>query len=129
MKEAHDHIRVSTEGRALGEQLARLTDKAAATLAAEGEPDERCKSCAFRHGTVPNGCLQTQMDAMKAVVEDVPFLCHQHDRKGMPCHGWFAARVAIDRAERARGIPLGVTKCPWEFSPPDEMTTNEEDQR
>lgn len=121
MKEANDHSRVSPEGRALGEQMARLTDKAAATLAAEGEPDERCKSCAFRRGTVPNGCLQTQMDAMKAVIEGVPFLCHQHDRKGTPCHGWFAARVALKRADKARGVPFAA-KCQWEFSPPDEVS-------
>lgn len=119
MKEAHDHHRVTPEGRALGEQMARLTDHSIAQLAAEGEADERCKSCAFRAGTVPNGCHQTQLDALKCVLEDVPFLCHQADRKGWPCHGWYAARVALGRAEKARGQALNVT-CPWEFSPPDE---------
>lgn len=117
----HDHSRVSPEGRAVGEQMARLADKACATLAAEGHvADDRCKSCAFRAGTVPNGCLQTQMDAMKAVVEDVPFLCHQKDRKGSICHGWFAAEVALMRAEQARGQPRPVATVPWDFSPPDE---------
>lgn len=118
MHEAHDHHRVTPEGRAAGEQLVRLTEPAIGRLACVGEPDERCKSCAFRLGTVPNGCLQTQLDALKAVVEDVPFLCHQADRKGWPCHGWFAARVAIKEVETIRG-PLGMT-CPWEFSPPDD---------
>jgi len=119
MKEARDHNRVTPEGRVMGEQMARLTDRSIATLALEGEEDDRCKSCAFRAGTVPNGCLQTQMDALKCVVEDVPFQCHQADRKGWPCHGWYAARVGVNRAEKARGEALTV-KCPWEFSPPDE---------
>ena len=80
-----DHKWVSPEGRAMGEQLVRVTEPRINALAAEGEPDERCKSCAFTSGTVPNGCLQTQMDALKAVVEKVPFNCHQHDRKGHGC--------------------------------------------
>lgn len=90
-----DHGRVSPEGRSMGMQIARMTEPWIAELARNGEPDERCKSCAFRAGTVPNGCLQTQMDVLKAVVERVPFLCHQHDRGRMPCHGWFATQVAI----------------------------------
>lgn len=119
MKEARDHSRVTPEGRAMGEQMVRLADRSIARLAADGEEDERCNSCAFRPGTVPNGCLQTQMDALKCVVENVPFLCHQADRKAWPCHGWYAARVEVKRVERARGQPLQA-KCPWEFSPPDE---------
>jgi hypothetical protein len=115
---AHDHRRVSPEGKAAGFNLVRLTEPSIAQLEREGESDERCKTCAFRLGTVPNGCLQTQLDALKAVVEDVPFLCHQANRKGSVCHGWFAARVAVDRAEQARGTKLQAT-CPWEFSPPD----------
>lgn len=123
MKEARDHKRVSPEGKSIGEQMARMSDKAIATLVNEGEPDERCVSCAFRLGTVPNGCAQTQMDAVKAVIEDVPFLCHQADRKGWPCHGWYAARVALSRAERVKG-KFETTVCPWEFSPPDSIESN-----
>lgn len=122
MKEAKNRNRVSPEGRALGEQIARLTEPWVQRLAAQGEPDERCKSCAFRAGTVPNGCLQTQMDVLKAVIEHTPFLCHQHNRKGMPCHGWFAAQVAIRANEKTKG-PMPVTTCPWEFSPPDPEAT------
>lgn len=110
--------RVSPEGRAAGFQLAMLTEPAIADLVREGEADDRCKSCAFRLGTVPNGCLQTQLDALKAVVEDKLFMCHQQDRVGKVCHGWFAARVAIDRAEIARGSKFAAA-CPWDFSPPD----------
>lgn len=114
----HDHSRVTPEGKAAGAQLVRLTEPWIERLAAEGEPDERCKSCAFRLGTVPNGCPQTQADALKAVVEKVPFLCHQADRKGWPCHGWVAASVAVRAAEARKG-PMPIT-CPWPFSPPDE---------
>jgi hypothetical protein len=65
-------------------------------LAADGEPDTRCSTCAFRAGTVPGGCMQTQADALKAIMEDVPFMCHAHEVNGRfdrLCHGWFAARV------------------------------------
>jgi hypothetical protein len=120
MKEAKDHKRISPQGVAMGLQMARLADNACAKLELEGEKDERCQSCAFRAGTVPNGCVQTQMDVLKAVVEGVPFLCHQHDRKGNPCHGWFSARWKLRQVEKLRGTPLQVS-CPWEFSPPDEV--------
>lgn len=109
MKEAHDHHRVTPEGRAAGEQTARLVEKAIAKL---GEPDERCKTCAFRAGTVPNGCAQTQCDVMKCIIERKPFMCHQDP--AMPCFGWYAASVALKGA-----IPAGAT-VPWEMSPPDE---------
>ena len=38
-------------------------------LESRGEPDERCKSCAGTYGTVPNGCLQTQLDLTKCIVD------------------------------------------------------------
>lgn len=111
MKEAQDHKRVSPEGKAAGEQLVRLVTRHIVLLELEGEPDERCKTCAFRLGTVPNGCLQTMADAMKCVLEGVPFLCHQgpepHEKT---CHGWYAARVAL------KGKTI---KVPWKFSAPD----------
>lgn len=119
MSEDRTPNRVTPEGRAAGFQLVRLTEPSIAELVREGEPDERCKSCAFRLGTVPNGCLQTQLDALKCVVEDKLFMCHQADRAGRACHGWFAARVAVDRAEIARGGKF-TAECPWEFSPPDD---------
>lgn len=120
MNPASQRNRVTPEGRALGEQMVRMTAPTIGCLEAEGEEDNRCKSCAFRVGTVPNGCPQTQLDALKAVVEDVPFLCHQADRKGDVCFGWYAARVAINRAEKA-GRPKFKVECPWEFSPPDPL--------
>lgn len=117
-----DRNRVTPEGKAMGEQMVRLAEPMIRHLANSGETDDRCPSCAFRLGTVPNGCLQTQMDVMKAVVENVPFCCHQHDRKGWPCHGWYAARIAIRDAELRKGEKLEAT-CPWEFSPPDPEDT------
>lgn len=114
-----DHSRVTPLGKQMGQAMAKLADRMCEQLAADGEPDDRCKSCAFRLGTVPNGCIQTQSDVLKAVSEDVPFLCHQ----GKPgqrsiCHGWFAMRVLVGRLEDATG--KGLPPCPWEFSPPDD---------
>lgn len=120
MKEARDHKRVTDVGRAVGEQIARLTEPAIQRLVAEGEPDERCRSCAFRAGTVPNGCPQTMLDVVKCVVEHTPFYCHVDTyTNGHPkiCHGWFAAAWAIGDK------PAGVV--PWEFSEPDEPVAQE----
>lgn len=121
MKEAHDHHRVTPEGRAMGKMMAQLADAECASLAAQGEDDERCKTCAFRAGTVPNGCIQTQSDAVKAVVEDVPFMCHSHispsGQHTTICHGWFAVRRIADRKEKREGKKL--PPAPWDFSPPD----------
>lgn len=114
----NDHKRVTPEGRAVGEQLVRMTEPAIAALVAQGEPDERCKSCAFRPGTVPNGCMQTQLDAIKCVIEGVQFGCHQADREGWPCYGYYAASVALREATERTGLALPA-KCPWEFSTPD----------
>jgi len=59
------------------------------------------------------------MDVLKAVTERVPFMCHQPARN--VCHGWYASVVAIKQSEKVKG-PLPVQTCPWEFSPPDEVT-------
>lgn len=123
MKEARDHSRVSKEGKNCGAVMSALADKGALILAAEGEPDERCKTCAFTSGTVPNGCIQTQMDAMKSVIEKVPFYCHAkfHENGSRRlCHGWYAANVAVGRVEQSSGEVFPIDKCPWEFSPPDD---------
>lgn len=113
-----DRSRVTPRGRAMGEQLVRKIKPVIEHLVDAGEPDERCKSCAFRAGTVPNGCLQTQLDALKAVLEQTPFACHAaHHKDGTPklCAGWLASQWgAIDKP---------VVPCPWDFSPPDEVAT------
>jgi hypothetical protein len=113
MNPAYDRSRVTPLGQTLGRQNARLVQPAIDALVAEGEPDERCNTCAFRLGTVPNGCEQTQMDALKCVMEAEPFGCHVHD--GKSCHGWYAARVSLQMSGKAEPV-----MCPWEFSEPDE---------
>lgn len=93
------------EGQALGAEIARLVEPVITQLEQTGEPDKRCKTCAFRAGTEPNGCEQTVMDAMKCVMEGNVFGCHVE--VGHVCHGWFAARVAL------KGETI---KMPWEYS-------------
>lgn len=110
--------RPSPEGRMLGEQLARLTDKAEAESRARfPNHKRRCKSCAFTAGTVPNGCLPTVMDALKCVVDGTPFHCHQEfDDQGVPtdlCAGWAIASMASDDRLRERMQPIVGD---WELS-------------
>lgn len=83
----------TSEGRQLGAQLARLADVEEARLL-ERFPrhHKRCGDCAFRAGTDPNGCPETLMDAVKGIVEGVPFYCHKKfDPDGKPlllCAGY-----------------------------------------
>ncbi|MFM0487960.1 hypothetical protein [Paraburkholderia graminis] len=110
--------RPSPEGRMLGEQLARLTDKAELEARAKfPNHKSRCKSCAFAAGTVPNGCLPTVMDALKCVVDGTPFHCHQEfDDQGVPtdlCAGWSIASMAADDRLRERMQPIVGD---WELS-------------
>jgi hypothetical protein len=114
MKE-RQHNRVCEKGKAIGNQMARLCDQEVGKLIAEGEydKDQRCDSCAFRLGTIPNGCLQTQMDIMKCVLEHEPFFCHAVENPGTKvCQGWFAS------VQAAKKSPKVI--CPWPYSPPDE---------
>jgi hypothetical protein len=68
----------TAEGRLLGTQLARLADIEEKRLR-ERFPHmhRRCGECAFRAGTTPNGCPETLLDAVKALIEHVPFFCHK----------------------------------------------------
>lgn len=113
MKEAYDHHRVTPEGQFLGEQMARLYDIAEKRLGDMADPDERCKTCAFRAGTVPNGCPQTQLDISKCVAESIPFYCHQH--RGQLCHGWVTTRIGL--GARLGGLAELTKDTP--LSPPD----------
>lgn len=105
-----DPARVTTEGQQLGAKLVEWFEPHIEDLSALGEPDARCKTCAFRLGTIPNGCPQTQMEVLKCVLEQDEFSCHcRVDAKGEPeiCHGWLAAMdLAIRRGDR-------LVKCPW----------------
>jgi hypothetical protein len=109
--------RPTPAGRLIGRELARLADKAEAEdLKRFPNQRPRCQSCAFRLGTIPNGCEETVMDALKCVAERVPFMCHQvKDADGNCtelCAGWVAAQGAT--ASRPR------FETPWPFSKPPE---------
>ena len=108
----------SAIGRQLGAQLARLTDREEQEMRGKfPNHAERCKSCAFRGGTFPNGCEVTLMDAIKCVVETTPFMCHEHfDKEGKCteiCAGFMIAMSAFKD-----GVPekLKNMVAPWEFS-------------
>jgi hypothetical protein len=101
-----DRSRITPLGIKFGNKLRRISDPGIKQLELEGEPDERCSSCAFRADTVPAGCIQTTMDAMKASIEGTVFTCHAAaDKKS--CHGWYAARVALKSS-------MGT--APWNYS-------------
>ncbi len=121
-----DHHRVTDEGRQLGRLTAAMAERGRAILESQGLigidlpglRDEMCASCACRPGTVPNGCLQTQLDLLKTVVEGKPFLCHApHD--GKLCAGWSGARAE----HVAHPLPAAVVAMTeaWEYSPPDDV--------
>ncbi len=87
---------------------------------------ERCKSCAYRPGTIPNGCEETIMDAIKCAVEMEPFYCHERfDKDGKPvdlCNGWMIAVSTVDSNEKLkRTFPT----APWPYSHEnsDDLTT------
>lgn len=89
--------RPSNHGSLLGAVLATLADL--------GERDspiplgERCVTCAFREGTVPNQSAGTGMVALNCTLGIDPdrFACHHGMKDGAPaklCVGWMAARMA-----------------------------------
>ena len=101
------HGRISPQSIELGEHTARFCEQAVIKLAAEGEPDERCATCAFRKGTIPNQCVDTLMDATKCVLELDPFYCHDKGRTGHVCFGWYAMVATSNKK------PIQVD---WKFS-------------
>lgn len=118
------HDRVTPQGQRMGKNAARLADLGLVRLVelgldgvkGPGLRDDMCKSCAYRPGTVPNGCLQTQMDCLKSVIEGRPFLCHA-PKDGKMCAGWVRARAEVV----AEPLPQSVVEmvARWEYSPPD----------
>lgn len=102
--------RPTPEGAELGKTLAKWADDAepAARLRLPELPP-RCNSCAFRAGShVANGSPETQMDALKCVMEGVTFLCHEPARDGAPCSGWAMFMLAKDEPD--------FIETPWPFS-------------
>jgi hypothetical protein len=90
------------EGFELGFALARFVDNAPQIA-------ERCWTCAFRQGTDANGSPQTTMDALKCVMEGIPFYCHEIEDRSKPmrlCAGYLALRAES---------PTKLT-MPWQFS-------------
>lgn len=95
-------------GRAAGVELARFADM---ELAKHPTLRERCNSCAFRLGTIPNGCLTTMADAFKCVIEGEPFYCHETPEPRALCAGWVALRNAA---------PAAIGTVPWNFTDEDD---------
>lgn len=100
--------RPSADGYVLGEQLDRFCEQQIDKYRQSGMAvPRRCNTCAFRKGTVPNGCAPTVMDALKCVMEGVPFLCHEHRQQHEPplCSGWL---LVVNRE--------GEVAAPWPFT-------------
>jgi len=119
------HNRVTPHGQAMGANAAQLAELGRARLVelgldglkGPGLREEMCKSCACQLGSVPNGCLQTQMDFLKSVHEGKPFRCHA-PLDGKLCAGWVRARAElVENPLPAQAVAL-LDK--WEYSPPDE---------
>lgn len=119
------HSRVTPQGQAMGKNAARLAERGRAMLVELGLDgaqaprlrSEICKTCACQPGSVPNGCLQTQLDFLKAAAEGTPFLCHS-PMDGRMCAGWVRARAALVANPLPPQILAVLAK--HEFSPPDD---------
>ena len=118
------HSRVTPQGQAMGKSAARLADLGLqrlielglADVKGPGLRDDMCKTCACRPGTVPNGCLQTQMDFLKAVAEGKPFQCHA-PFNGQLCAGWVRARAELVVNPLPAAAMALIAK--WDYSAPD----------
>lgn len=85
--------RISPESQAAGSILGRITDESEPAIRAKfPNIAERCKSCAFRTGTVPNQCMDTVIEAFDCAIRGEPFFCHHlFNADGTParlCGGW-----------------------------------------
>ena len=99
-----DRTRVTREGRLLGAITARMAEAGERIVSEVMGPGpvpaeirmraSMCQTCACRPGTVPNGCLQTQMDLLKAASEGSSFACHS-PLDGTLCRGWAAVRAYV----------------------------------
>ena len=100
--------RTTPEGQELGSHMARFCDEAEPRARLKA-PDilPRCASCAFREGPhLANGSPETQMTALKCVLEGEPFRCHDVHREGDICSGWLMLHLGGD----------GKTMtAPWDF--------------
>lgn len=119
------HNRVTPEGQAMGKSAARLANLGRTRLVEMGLDgikggnlrDDMCKTCACQPNSVPNGCLQTQMDFLKAAAEGIPFLCHA-PRDGRLCAGWVRVRAELVANPLPPQAMALIAK--WDYSPPDD---------
>lgn len=119
------HHRVTPTGQAMGKSATRLAELGRQRLEEMGLADVKggalrdsmCTTCACQPGTVPNGCLQTQLDFLKAAHEGTPFLCHA-PKDGRFCAGW--VRVRAELVANPLPAPIAELLAKHEFSPPDE---------
>ena len=126
MKKPKDHPRVTPNGRAMGKNAARMAELGLVRLKADGLDnlglptlrDDMCNSCACRSGSVPNSCLQTQLDLLKTAVQGLPFFCHAPN-DGRMCAGWVRMRAHIVANPMPQAVVDVMAK--HEFSPPDEV--------
>lgn len=125
MKPAKSNSRVSPQGQAMGQSASRIAALGLARMQAQGMTelglaslrDEMCKTCACQPGSVPNGCLQTQLDFLKAASEGRPFLCHA-PMDGRICAGW--ARVRAELVANPLPAPAVALLARHTYSPPDD---------
>jgi hypothetical protein len=96
----------SAEGVLAGKELARIFQPAIESFEAIPDMPHRCKTCAFRLGTIPNQTLPTVMDAVKCIAEKEDFFCHTDTDQ--LCVGYVAAAVA------SQNTPF--VKAPWSYS-------------
>lgn len=89
-------------GFELGYHLSRFCDNAPQLA-------ERCFTCAFRQGTNANGSPVTTMDALKCVMEGIPFYCHETETPNDPKR--LCAGYVMLRAESPSRL-----KMQWDFS-------------
>lgn len=86
----------SEHGRILGLEFAKLADHMAPL---HPEIPERCKTCAFREGTIPNQMAGTLLQALNCTlgIDRAGFGCHHTLQDGLPtalCSGYLLARTA-----------------------------------
>lgn len=115
----------------MGRNASRLAEIGRARLAEMGLGDvkgpglraEMCTTCACQPGSVPNGCLQTQLDLLKSAHEGMPFLCHSPN-DGRICAGWVRVRAELV----ANPLPAHAVALldKWDYSPPDEDQSTRE---
>lgn len=119
--------RVSPEGRQMGANAATMAERGMKQLIAMGYPKEgfpgargeMCPSCACRRDTIPNGCLQTQMDLLKSALDqDHPFLCHAPNN-GRICAGWIGMRAYLVKMPPELKAKVQRLVDGWEYTSAD----------